>query len=322
MKRVIIFVLLLSGCLSAKAMMMRGPEITAVLVDPGNSNNVYLRLSDVVNSTGISTNGGRTFDLCSANAVPWTAVTNLHFPPRHYVLVDSTQVFRSDDGGATWTNTASGKFRWAQIRAEVEIERIAFNQAFDQRLPKRSRYWHWVFGAVALLHCLALIVVLARCSDWLLIFRQVVRSLVILGLAWCFLIVTAMFIQWNVNAQWTPGRFFSSYESFSPSVKTGVVMAIANRPGPLLCYLLGLWFVLPGSLEVLCALCRINKPAQWFGTGFARLGQKLEATRVSEECFLETENLVSRWVLRISTLAVFLFLYHHIFLIFGGYWVI
>lgn len=58
-------------------------------------------------------------------------------------------------------------------------------------------------------------------------------------------IVSALMI-----AQW-PSAYWNSSAGYSPTAQLGVVMNIAARPLPLLAYLLALWLLLPGSLDVM-----------------------------------------------------------------------
>ncbi|MGV3774392.1 MAG: hypothetical protein ACO1QB_15940 [Verrucomicrobiales bacterium] len=277
-------VLLMFCAVKVEGMLYLGPEIAEVKTDLANSNHIWLRFIGLELTNAISLDGGLTFQL-EINEFPkghWT--TNLNHPPRHYVLVNEAHLFRSIDGGASWTNTSTGAFLRLQTNKEIERVQKVFEQEASDRLPQRSNLWHPLFATFATAYVL-LLVYGFKSSSKLKLLTSALRGGSMFVLVWCSLVGFHAFVLWNARAQW-PAAYWDTSRGFFPTAKTGLVMGIAANPIPLLIYLCCLWPLLPGASEV------INKTMPSF---------------------------IHRWPV-VRCLFATLFLIFHLWIIFVGYW--
>lgn len=250
MKTLIILMIVLAGSWTTSAKLNSGPQIKSVRIDSNDSATVYLQISELPKPMAVSTNAGDSFSTFPGGILPDSATTNLRHGPRKYVLVDSAILLRSDDSGITWTNTAARKYLREQTDKEIEQEKRDFDNGYSERLPQRSAFWHPTFAGVTLLYCVFIVAFLREESGWLSAVRIALCGAATLGLAWSLLAGFSHVIHWMANAQW-PSRFWNTSSEFNPSVKTGIAMAIAAKPLPLLCYLLVLAMILPGTYRAL-----------------------------------------------------------------------
>jgi hypothetical protein len=250
---VIIAFALLAGGQIANAKLRATPEIRSVTMDPANPDMLYLQISFFEKTIGVSTNGGWTFQTISRDAMPTNTTSKLHFQLRRYALIHSEELLRSDDGGLTWTNTAAAKFLRAQTKKLIEQEIKSFQEESATRLPDRSSLWNPVFAAFAIFYCLLAAYVMRKEEGLWFAINAVTKGVLILFIFWCLLTGFHIWVRWQTNSQW-PGRFWNTSSEFNPSFKTGVIMAIAAQPLPLMLYLIALWWVLPGSSSALAAI--------------------------------------------------------------------
>ena len=278
---------LLAGSSSAMANMRPAPEITAVSVDKNNPDFVYIRLSDLNITSALSTDGGAVFRPVTNELVLGDLTTNLNTGSRQYIRVGSTELFRSDDAGKTWTNTSAARFVREQINREIERQKERFWERYGKRIPERSALWHPLFAITGLAYCSIILLSQRKTGGWLPAVRNVMSGLTVLGFVWGFLLIVHHSLSWMVHTQW-PGAFWSTHAAANPSAKAGLVMAIAASPLPLIAYLTVLLWILPG-----------------FAEAFAALGGSRMQSR---------KNLP----LRIAICAASIFFMFHVALIFGG----
>lgn len=254
--------LLLLNAPDTQAMLRSGPRIESVAIDPQNPDALYFRASFGLFACGddheaaISTNGGRTFMTSPRTEIPDGWTTNLQSGIRRYVLVDSYNILRSDDGGLTWTNTAAISFiRTRSTRDCREAERYFWSE-YGKRLPWQSPFWNLLFTTFASVHFL-LIAVFCRRHELLPSVLTALRGVLVVVLLWTLL--------WGFHAvvhSWVDNQYSTAYGHYAlaywntsaamhPSAKLGLAMAIAARPLPLLVYLLLLWPILPGAVDVM-----------------------------------------------------------------------
>lgn len=214
--------------------------------------------------------------------------TNLSSRLRRYVLAGSTDLLRSDDGGKTWRNTTAAKFIRAQIRFEMERDKKRFLERYSKRIPERSVLWHPLFAMAALTYCAIILLSQRKSGGWLHAVRNATSGVVVLGLTWGFLVFVHNRLSWMVHTQW-PEAFWSTHAEANPSLKTGLVMAIAAKPLPLLAYLMVLLWILPGFAEAVAVLG----------------GPRMQARRSD--------------LLRIAICAASVFVAFHLAMIFWGY---
>jgi hypothetical protein len=233
---------------AAQAMLRSGPEIVSAAIDQKDSNIIYLHISSQSVKAALSTNGGMNFQGIKEKYIPENLTTNLTLGTRRYVLKDWT-LLRSDDGGLTWTNTGTASFLRKIANAEIEVERNHFWEEFGSRLPQQSVFWHVIFGVFAITYAVAAFCTL-RSQGSFGAFLTVLRGLFMILLLWCFLwMVHSFFFHWAERQY--PSAYWNTSAEFRPNAKTGLIMAIAARPLPLLVYLIALWPILPGSINVM-----------------------------------------------------------------------
>jgi hypothetical protein len=234
---------------ATNAMLRGDPTISSAAIDPLDPNVVYLRLTHLYGKAAISTNGGLTFQLINEQELPPNLVTNLSAGTRRYVLADPRRLFRSDDAGVTWTNTAITTFMEEKTQETLDQEVKRFRDEYGPRLPSRSVFWHPLFGLFSGSYFLLTLFAL-RPKGWPKAILKALQGLVVILLVWCLL--------WAFHAiirQWTesqyPYAFWNTSCLLHPGPKIGLAMAIAARPFPLFLYLLALWPLLPGSMSVM-----------------------------------------------------------------------
>ena len=227
---------------SAQAMLRAGPDISYVGIDKRDPNNIYIRIEYSTCKAAYSSNGGMTFRPLDEQTIPVDLLTNLSLGLRRYVLSDN-RLLRSDDGGVTWTNTAARSFLWNQAKAELKQEEKHFWDKYGARLPDRSDLWHPIFGLFAVCYFLLSIRAL-RAQGWLSAIWTGLRGVFIILLVWCLLVGFHAYFRRMIE-------WIAPSPMVRPSPKLGWAMAIAARPLPLLVYLLVLWPLLPGSLNVM-----------------------------------------------------------------------
>jgi len=188
----------------------------------------------------------------SEESIPSNLTTNFRFSLRRYVLADPRNLLRSDDGGWTWTETGATEFLREQATAEMEQCKQGYWEEYGARLPDQSVLWLPLFGTFAGAHVL-LIILSVRRQGWLRAIWLGLKGLVVITLVWILLSCLHWYIYGHAHSQW-PDAYWKSYMLMRPSPKLGLAMAIAARPLPLLCYLLVLWPILPGSLDAMLAL--------------------------------------------------------------------
>ena len=233
------------------------PAITSVALDPTDSDKIAIRISGLPCEAAVSTNAGQSFVAVGEQDVQsdWSPV--LAAGSRRYVLADAFHVLRSDDAGATWTNTAATSFLRARSEAAVEEEATWFREDYGSRLPPRSPLWHPLFAAFALGHLLVTFLALRHDGSLRAILIGL-RGLVVLSLVWILLWgFHAVVTNW-IDAQF-PRAYWSTWAQRHPSPKLGLAMTITALPLPLLAYLAFLWPILPGSSEVLSQLFPENR---------------------------------------------------------------
>ena len=105
------FALLVCFCLlvanTAEGMLRAEPSISSVAIDAHDPDVIYLHLKYVPCKAAFSTDGGVTFQALDERKIPQNLTITLSNGTRRYVLADSFRLLRSDDGGATWTNTGA-----------------------------------------------------------------------------------------------------------------------------------------------------------------------------------------------------------------------
>ena len=241
MRVFVIIILCLFVTNVAEAMLLALPEISSAAIDPHDPNVIYLRFKST--AAAISTNGGQTFQAIDAKKIPANLDPNLNVGPCRYVIAGRDHLFRSDDSGATWTDTAASSFMRDQSKAESDRWRIYYWDTYGSRLPSRSSMWYLLFGLFA--GCYLLLIFFAlRGQGWPSVTRTCLRGAVVLlfvcGFLW-------FFHGYIMNLVYPDCYGISA----CPNPKLGVAMAIASQPLPLLVYLLALWPLLPGSLSIM-----------------------------------------------------------------------
>lgn len=231
---------------SATAKLKANPEISFAGIDPANPDYVYLRFDYAPCQSAFSTNAGASFQVAATQDLPPNVGARLSAGSRRYVVLDACRLIRSDDNGTTWTNTAIASFlREQRLLEEGRMER-KFELKYGAQIPARSDYWHAVFGAFAAI-CFLLIIRATRTRGWLYAIYTGLRGVIVILLVWSLLIcVHELFM----NLMHWPIHYDDSHR-FLPNYKLGVLMAITARPLPLLAYLLVLWPLLPGSIDVM-----------------------------------------------------------------------
>jgi hypothetical protein len=233
----------------AEALLFRGPGITSVAIDERDPNAIYLRIECSPCKAAFSTDGGATFHALDDRMIPKGLTTNLSSGTRRYVLCDKMRLLRSDDDGAKWTNTAAFAFLRDQSNLDIEREKKWFNEEYGARLPERSAIWHSLFGLFGGSYFVLTVIVLKK-RGWLHAIWTGLRGVAILLLVWCLLGgLHAVVREWT-DAQY-PLAYWNTSSTKYPSPKLGVAMQIAALPLPLLMYLLTLWPILPGSLNIM-----------------------------------------------------------------------
>ena len=100
-----------------------------------------------------------------------------------------------------------------------------------------------------------MITVVLRKRGGLKTFARCAGALLLLLAVWCLLSGLHYLMLYMTRTQW-PMAYWQSTAANDPSPKTGIAMAIAAKPIPLLAYFLLLWPILPGSVEATRALVR------------------------------------------------------------------
>jgi hypothetical protein len=232
----------------AQAKLRAGSEVTAVTLDPTNSDKVAIRISGLSCKAAISTNAGRNFLAVAGRDISAAWSSNLTAGARRYVLVDSFCLFRSDDAGVTWTNTGASAFLREQSKTDMNEEEKWFREEYASRLPLRSSLWLPLFALFAGCHFFFTFRSLRQDGS----FRAVLvglRALFVLSLVWALLSAShAVVLHWTANQ--FPTAYWNTSAQMHPSPQLGLIMAIAAQPLPLWGYLLVLWPLLPGSAEM------------------------------------------------------------------------
>jgi len=233
----------------AQAMLFRGPGITSVAIDENDPNAIYLHIECSPCKAALSTDGGVTFQALDGRMIPKGLTTNLSSGTRRYVLCDRIRLLRSDDGGTIWTNTAASAFLRDQSGLDIEREKRRFREEYGARMPDRSAIWQPLFGLFGGSYFLLTVLALKK-RGWLDAIWTGLRGIVILLLVWCLLGgLHAVVREWT-DEQY-PLAYWNTSSTKCPSLKLGLAMKIAALPLPLLMYLVALWPLLPGSLNIL-----------------------------------------------------------------------
>ncbi len=253
--------LFLAAVTVGHAALRADPQIMSVAISPEVPDCIFMQIAHAPCKAAISTNGGESFVVSTETNIPAGWSTNLTAGTRRYSLTGyqvvpeedylwMNRLFRSDDSGATWVHTAATEFLMAQMKIEIDHDKVMYLQWYGSRLPARSVLWHPLFGVFSCAYFLIVYFRLRR-TGRLSALLTGLRGLALLIGVWCFLSLfhAVMIAQLHYEL-----RLFDYWHAWRPSTKLGLAMSIAARPLPLLAYLLMLWSLLPGSREVLIRL--------------------------------------------------------------------
>ena len=241
----------------AQAALMAYPEITSLAIDPENPDHIFLAIRGLGFPAAVSTDGGASFADDDEEDAPPGWSTNLAVGTRRYVVVDALWLLRSDDSGATWTNTEAASFVRDQCELAIQKDELQYREEYGSRLPPRSALWHPLFGLYACAYVLLTFLAL-RQNGSLVAMLTVLRGLTILLLVWSLLSGLHNVVTLATSSQY-PLAYWNTSTRMNPRPKLGVAMAIAGLPLPLLTYLAVLWPILPGSKEVLARVFPIPR---------------------------------------------------------------
>ncbi len=226
----------------ARAGIERPPAITSVAVDPANLDVVLIQMDCMTCAGALSTDAGRSFRVISESDIPVGLSSNLTFGARQYVLGGTDCLLRTDNGGTTWISTKSQEFIRLQKQTERSEAEEQYRAEYGSMIPKRSPYWHLVFGLFAVGYLSSTLFAFRR-MGWVRACYTVLQGFMVFIVIW---VIHSFFHEFF----WTQaGRTF-----YPPSVKLVIAMAVTARPLPLLVYLLFLWPLLPGSMQVLAGV--------------------------------------------------------------------
>ncbi len=116
-----------------------------------------------------------------------------------------------------------------------------------------------MFAAFTLFYCALTVLLIRKERSSLHAVCLATGGAAILTIAWCLLTGFCTVVHWMANSQW-PSAFWNTSGEFNPSFKTGVAMAISAKPLPLLCYLVPLWLILPGTGTALMTVIGPGSP--------------------------------------------------------------
>ena len=224
------------------------PEITKIAVDPQNLNNVYLRIDDLPIKAAIGDDGGRSFSVAAKAEIPTGWTTDINNGEQRYVLIDSSNLIRSEDAGISWKKTAALDFIRTQIDFEIEKEKENYQKKYEILIPKRSELWNPVFGMFAIVY-FVIAIILLRTQNMRDALLASLRGVAIILIVWIFLSLFHCSV-----LQWFDSKYPMAYWNtniYPPHQSLGIAMSIAALPIPLLVYLLVLFPILPGIAESL-----------------------------------------------------------------------
>lgn len=254
---------------TAHAALGEPPSIEKILADPRYPAHVCLLLEHAAAEAAESFDGGRNFKPIKAAEIPVNFAPAPTTGEYRYAKADYL-VFRSEDGGATWQDTDCLGLIVRESRRGIEASKRYFMTEYGRRIPQRSAYWTFWFLLFACAH-LGVSAFLLRASGWARVAWSLARSILLLAIAWSALTwFHFVFIRWpDPHFQW-PLRFYQSDFAFDPSAKLGVILNVAARPLPLLCFLLCIIPILPASVDGLSDCLKRRKsgrrwpqPACW-----------------------------------------------------------
>jgi hypothetical protein len=258
---IVIIVLFWTTLFAAHARIRVGPGVGHVFVDPEDPDRVLLQLIEVDPTHALSTNGGASFEFSSAtsNSGQWT--TNLSFESRDYMVLDGWRLFRSDDAGNSWEETGVRDFLRQLTDDQISDERSWVESEYSARVPERSVHWNRIFAGFAVFFLLSQCFMMSR-RGVLAAVISLLQGALILLITWSLLTAFHFYVSVTFHGQY-PGAYWNTSQRIFPTLKTGVAMAIAAQPLPLLAYLLAFWFVLPGSLEMALGRSPSNTRRRW-----------------------------------------------------------